>query len=259
MPADLTISVESDEPAVEPFVDSIAATLEILHDLDARISGKRRSTLWLLGSLTFGSPAAITMHAAPPPTGRDVSMEIVSRYCEGLNILARGEGLPELFSESSLRAAQRLGKLATGQRTVLVSSGLKRVDITPRISANVDGLLDRSYESGGSVEGAMEMATLHGARYFRVYDATHGYGVICYFGEEMLEDVRMAFGKRVSVAGQLRSDGLGKPQTMQVDEIRVLASDTELPTAADLRGVARGMTNGRLAEDYLRDLRGDDT
>ena len=186
-------------------------------------------------------------------------MEVVRHYCEGLDVLGRGEGLPELFSESSLRAAQRLGKLAADRKTVLVRSGGQRVDITPRISANVDKFLNQSYESGGSAEGILEMATLHETRYFRVYDATHGYGVACYFGEEMLEDVRMAFGKRISVAGRLRRDGLGKPQAMQVDEMRVLTPDAELPTAADLRGIAKGMTSGRSAEDYLRDLRGDDT
>ena len=125
---------------------------------------------------------------------------------------------------------------------------------SPRISVNIDELIDKSYLSEGSVEGVIEMVTVHDNNYFRVYDAIQGWGVPCYFRRESIDDVRNAFGKRVSITGRLRSDRLGKPEAMQVSDIRILGLGP-LPTPSEVRGIAKGMTGGLKAEEYLRRVR----
>ena len=122
---------------------------------------------------------------------------------------------------------------------------------------NVDEMVNRYYVSNGSVEGVMEMVTLHENTYFRIYDAIRGWGVPCYFRRESIDDVRNAFGKRVSITGRLRSDRLGKPEAMQVSDIRILGLEP-LPTPSEVRGIATGMTGGLKAEEYLRRVRRDD-
>ena len=262
MATEITIKVESNTPdtPVQPFVDAILSTLHVLRDLDSTISMRRRATLrWTLGKLSYGSPATITMVGFPPAEGRDVGPDVARRYIDGLRLLSVGKELPDFFSESALQAAKRLAQLTRDNaRSITITSSERSIQVTQRIGVNIDDLMNRSYASEGTVEGVVEMATLHERTYFRIYDAIHGWGIPCYFATEMLDDVRDALGRRVIASGSLRSDHLGKPSSMRVNAIRRLRDDDELPSPKEIRGIAKGMTEGRKAEDYLREIRGDD-
>ena len=259
--AEITVSVEGQTPELlaQPFLDAMGRSLEILRDLDASIAMRRRPTLrWAISHMHIGSPAVMTLRALPPTTGKDISQDVANRYIDGLDLLARGERLPDFFSEDALNAAKRLADLTRGnQRVVIVRTALRSVQVSQRISVNVDEMVNRSYVSNGSVEGVMEMVTLHENTYFRVYDAIQGWGVPCYFQRESIDEVRNALGKRISITGRLRSDRLGKPEAMQVSDIRILGLEP-LPTPSEVKGIATGMTGGLKAEEYLRRVRRDD-
>ena len=258
---ELTVSVEGQAPEllVQPFLDAVSNTLDILGDLDIAISLRGRRTIrWSIGSLHYGRPTVITMQARPPASGRDVGPDVVRHYIDGLETLARGQELPAYFSEDALQAAKRLADLARDDaRTITIRSDSRSFQVTQRISVNVDELINRFHVAEGSLEGVIEVVTLHEHTYFRIYDAIHGWGIPCYFGSDLLNEVREALGKRVSVSGLLRSDRLGKPETMRVRSIRLFVDDEELPSVQQIRGIAKGMTGGKLAEDYLRELRSD--
>lgn len=104
----------------------------------------------------------------------------------------------------------------------------------------------------------MEMVTIHGQRYFRIYDAVHGWGVPCYFRPELFETVRFGLDKRIIATGKIRSDRTGKPQSMSVSAIDLPPDIEKLPKPSDIRNIAKGMTGGKPSEDYLRELRDDD-
>ena len=258
---EITISVEGRTPDLlaQPFLDAVGNSLKILKDLDASIAMRRRPTLrWAIAHLNIGSPAVMTLKALPPMTGKDVSQDVVNHYVDGLELLAQGRGLPTLFSDDALNAAKRLADLTSGnERAVIVRSAHRSVQVSQRISANVDDLVSRSYVSEGSVEGVIEMITIHDRTYFRIYDAIQGWGVPCYFRQENLNEIRNALGKRASITGRLRSDRLGKPESMEVSGIRILGLEP-LPTPSEVRGIASGMTGGLKAEEYLRQVRRDD-
>ena len=258
---EITVSVEGQTPDLlaQPFLDAMGRSLEILRHLHASIAMRRRPTLrWAISHMHIGSPAVMTLKALPPTTGKDVSQDVANRYVDGLDLLARGERLPDFFSEDALNATKRLADLTRGnERVIIVSTALRSVQVSQRISVNVDEMVNRSYVSNGSVEGVMEMVTLHENTYFRIYDAIQGWGVPCYFRRESIDDVRNAFGKRVSITGRLRSDRLGKPEDMQVSDIRILGLEP-LPTPSEVRGIATGMPGGLKAEEYLRRVRRDD-
>lgn len=259
--AEITISVEgkTPDPLVDPFLDAVGHSLDILRDLDAGIAMRQKPTLrWAIAHLHVDSPAVMTLRALPPTTGKDVSQDVVDRYVDGLEQLERGEQLPAYFSEDGLNAAKRLADLTGGdERAVVVRTPLRSVQVSQRISVNVDRMIKKSYVSDGSVEGTLEMVTLHENAYFRVYDAIQGWGVPCHFQQEDIDEVRGALGRRVSITGRLRSDHLGKPESLHVSGIRVLGAEP-LPTANEIRGIARGMTGGLTSEEYLERVRSDD-
>ena len=256
---EIAVSVEGRIPLAQPFLDAVGNSLEILAVLDASISMRQRPTLrWAIANLNMGSPAVMTLKALPPTTGKDVSQDVVNHYVDGLELLAQGTELPTFFSRDALNAAKRLADLTRGDELVVtVQAAHRSVQVSPRISANVDGLVNASYFSDGSVEGVIKMVTIHEQTYFRIYDAIQGWGVPCYFKQGSIDEVRHALGKRASITGRLRSDRLGKPESMQISGIRILGLEP-LPTPSEVRGIASGMTGGRKAEEYLRQVRRDD-
>ena len=93
--AEITVSVEGQTPDLlaKPFLDAMGNSLEILRDLDANIAMRRRPTLrWAISHMHIGSPAVMTLRALSPPTGKDVSQDVVNHYVDGLELLAIGSG-----------------------------------------------------------------------------------------------------------------------------------------------------------------------
>ena len=259
--AEITVSVEGETPDLlaQPFLAAMGYSLEILKDLDASITMRRWPTLrWAIAYMHIGSPAVMTLKGLSPATGKDISQDVVKHYVDGLELLRQGGQVPNFFTEDALNAAKQLADLTRGnERVVIVRTPNREVKVNQRISVNVDELIKNSYNSEGSVEGVVEMVTVHDNNYFRVYDAVQDWGVPCYFRQERLEEVRNALGKRVSITGRLRSNRLGKPESVQVSGIRILGLEP-LPTPSEIRGIAKGMTGGLKAEDYLREVRRDD-
>lgn len=254
----ITVQGETDEVPARGFVEAISGSLEVLSELDSAISHKRAGTVrWMIGALKYESPATVTLRAVPLSEEVDVSAEVARSYLGGLKVLQEGKSVPEIFSESALNAVKRLGRIGDGVKAIKIQHKREVIRITERLAVNVDELMSRTFESIGSVEGTLEMVTIHSQRYFRVYEPVHGRGVVCYFAPELLETVKESLGKRVMISGTLRSDRYGRPESITVTDFRTIVEEDALPKPSQLRGLVKGMTAGEKAEDYLRKLRGD--
>lgn len=254
----ITVQGETEEVPARGFVEAISGSLEVLSELDSAISHKRAGTLrWMIGSLKYESPAMVTLRAVPLSEEVDVSAEVAQSYLGGLRVLQEGKNLPEIFSEAALNAVKQLARISDGVKAIRIQHKRDVIRITEQLAANIDELVSRTFESVGSVEGRLEMVTIHSQRYFRVYEPVHGRGVVCYFPLELLEIVKESLGGRVVVSGRLRSDRFGRPESITVTDFRVVPEEEALPKPSVLRGLVKGMTAGEKAEEYLRKLRGD--
>jgi len=254
----ITVQGETEEVPARGFVEAVSISLEVLSELDSAISHKRTGSLrWVIGALKYQSPAVVTLRAVPLSEEVDVSAEVAQSYVNGLKELQEGNSLPPVFSEAALNASKRLGRIHEGIKAIKIKYKKDMIQISERLAVNVDELVSRTYDSVGSIEGTLEMVTIHSQRYFRVYEPVHGRGVVCYFPAELLETVKASLGGRVVVSGRLRSDRLGKPESITVTDLRILPQEEELPRPSTLRGLVKGMTAGEKAEEYLRKLRGD--
>lgn len=260
--AELSIVVDSnteDPVSVQGFLDAVSNTLEILRNLDSAISLRRTGTLrWVISELRSESPATARLKAVTSPEGQDFSYDVIRSYLDGLEQLTAGNDLPANFPDDALESAKRLSRDMVKENTVILLRHQERnVEVSERIAANVDERLSQTYSSTGSVEGTLEMITLHDRSYFRVYDSIHGMGVPCYFEPTLLENVRQGIGRRVSVEGNIQSDRNGKIRSLRVARFRLLPDEDHLPTPSQMRGLVKGMTEGQPAEEYLRNLRDD--
>ena len=63
-----------------------------------------------------------------------------------------------------------------------------------------------------------------------------------------------ALGETVIAAGELWRDEHGKPQRLELTGLRVIDQD-DLPSVADVSGIAPNFTGGLSSEEYVRQLR----
>ena len=263
MPAtELAIVVDSnseDSVSVQGFLDAVSHTLEMLRNLDSAISLRRTGSLrWVISELRSESPATAKIRAVPTSEEQDFSYDVIRSSLDGLEKLSSGSGFPSEFPDDALESAKRLSRDMMKENIIVhLHHQGRTVEVSERIAANVDKRLSQTHLATGSVEGTLEMATVHDRSYFRVYDSVHGVGVPCYFDSELLESVKLGLGRRVSVQGNIQSDNNGKLRSVRVTGIRILPDEEHLPTPSQLRGLVKGMSDGRPAEDYLRDLRDD--
>lgn len=146
-----------------------------------------------------------------------------------------------------------------------------------RIQTLADGAEDKTYtfddrfrkiliesrkaeaKSIGTISGRLEQINIHkNANTFKIYPSIPVRPpVTCKFQASLLEDVRGALKKFVSVRGRCfyRPEG-AFPYKIDVWTMTVFPPLEELPSLSDLRGIAPGATGEKSSEQFVRELRG---
>jgi hypothetical protein len=249
------------EPETIAFHGLLAAgrhILNILADLDTAFSHERRGSLdWVTSDLEWGSIVfAITSRSMRDDM--NVGPEVVRTFVVGLSQLEREGTTPPYLSETGLHEASRLVKLIGRQGIAgFVISGLSEsVEISARAAANVDQLLRARYRTIGSVEGRLEMVSIHRRPRFTVYHSRTNKAVRCDFASEDLSTVTAALGRRVVVSGVVHSNAKGEPLRVDVERVAILGREEDLPSTASLAGSDPSFTHGMSTEEYIRSIRG---
>ena len=256
--SDISIRLANDSGQVsaQAFVDSIRHTLKILGCVETELTMRGSGSIrWMIRELSYSSPALATLGAEQDD---DISAQVASASIHGLDALSRGQQQPMHFSEPALLAARELSKIAeqAGYR-VSVAHQSQTVAVAGLSRTVVSDEPAEYFHSIGSVEGRLETATVRNRPYFRVYDAVHDRGVTCHFSELHLEQVRNGLGKRVIVSGDVKADRLGNLDSIKVTTIKIEEDTVEPVMPSDLRGLWKGETEGQKAEQYIREVRGD--
>ncbi|HHV79053.1 MAG TPA: hypothetical protein GXX40_05505 [Firmicutes bacterium] len=247
----LVLHLDSEEQAVR--VTTLAhAFRRFVHLLNTlRDLVPQQKLDWLVKDLGKGS-----VHLAVSPIAETVVGERICYIAEdGLAALENGN-LNACLPEDTIRAAKALAELAYKTKTRMVVSGpRRRVQLTLQTAKTADQILHAFWEDLGSVEGRLEMVTVHEKNQFNVYDELTGHCICCYFKPELLEKVKAGLKKRVSVSGLIRYAATGRLAQVVAESIDVLSDDSKLPSIEEMIGVAPNITNGLPLEDYLRRLK----
>jgi hypothetical protein len=260
--AELTLTIQGTPGTVSlrAFLRAFESELQILSDLDSAISGKVQGSVeWVVTDLRLGSLAATVK-----PISRDdtlnVGPRVVQVFADGMRVIERDGYTPAYFSEESMRSARTLLKLIgrNGVSGYEIRTATARVTLTAQATVNVERLVPILARSVGSVEGRLEMVSLHSKPRFVVYHGFNRKAVTCKFNpEKWLEPVKAALGRRVNVSGLIGFNAKGEPQKIEIDDLRVLRQNSELPRAGDLHGLVRDLTGDLSTKEYLDEVRGD--
>ena len=113
-----------------------------------------------------------------------------------------------------------------------------------------------SYQESGSVEGKLEMVSIHASPRFAIYHAISGHSVRCKFDpHQLLDVVKEALGKRVIVSGLVHFNFKHEPIRVEIEDLMILPKEDELPSPSEIRGMAPDFTGDLTTEEYLRRLR----
>ncbi|MBA7503554.1 hypothetical protein ES706_02165 [subsurface metagenome] len=241
------------------FLEAIRSFLNILVEVDVAVSARPRGSLkWLVTELSSSIPA-ITLMPKSIAKDLDVSADVIRATADGLETLERETVRPAHFSDAALESA--------GRMVSLIGRGISRVTIftayrletrvTQHVAANVDEIMRGLGKALGTVEGTIEMVTIHERRYFNLYEALTRQAIPCYFQPELFEMVKDALGKRVGVYGEIRTTRAGQVTSITAKEVTVFPPREKLPQTDDVVGILADMTRGLDIEEYIKRLHGD--
>lgn len=255
----VVLSVHGDVIPVSQFIAAVHEMCTILGEIDLAIAGKT-SLAWDIGELRKGSPA--TLEAIPRPLTEEIpdhSEAVIAAYAKGIEQLNKSPIRPPYFADEALGSAKRLARILDDQIDKITTGGIvagapfKAITITQHLAANVDELIGVREVFSGSIEGTLEVVSIHGGFSFHVYDLLTGRKVTCHCDEDSLKALVGYLGRRVLVFGEIRANAKGLPISIGALSYRVLREKGELPQPAEIqKTMSSAEFDAQELSDYLR-------
>jgi hypothetical protein len=247
----LDLRVESHFVELHAFVQSLSDLRNFLQAVGESADKTRVS--WFVTDLSAGSARATAQAFGPP--------EAADRVCylpaSGLRALKTGGPLPDDFPPDAIVAARSLVQIADRPKIKATITGPRiHQPLTVRTIETANKLLQVVvWEDLGSVEGTLEMLSVHEGYQCNVYDNVSGRRVPCYYGKEQLETFRAAFNHRVVVSGLIRYDRRGEVKSVTAERIVMFPDEPSLPRIDDMAGSIPDLTGSLTTTKYVRRLR----
>jgi hypothetical protein len=242
--------------SVASFLSVIDSAVDLLQDIDAAMSRKRKGTVsWSIAAASMSSPLQVTI--AGTSEAEPVMVDEIIRFSmEGLRRLeADGQVAPTYFTDETLEDAKELVSVLNADiaRIRFTAPSVEPVTPTQRVAASVDELLPVEREELGTFVGVLETLTVRGKTRFMIWDVITGTRIECLIPRQKLDEAHRAFNKRVAVYGLVRYARTGKPKSIQVRDLRVKRGWDDMVRAADLPVI--DITRGVDPTEYVRRLR----
>jgi hypothetical protein len=230
------ITPEDFKKATQAFVNLIISVTE-----DMAKGGKK--PVWNM-SVREGSAVLVARPVADTQT-RKTARAAIKRVKTGIGDFEKGKLIVGTFSPRAMYAIQEIASLPTrlnkaGITTVEFGGGKgKQVPVTHKTAEFLKKNLGAQRSAYGAIEGKLSTISERGTFQFVVFDSIADRGVNCFVPEGMFKDAHSAFGKRVSVFGNIQYDRDGKPLSIKVENIRVFRDPSELPPLDSFIGILK--------------------
>jgi hypothetical protein len=264
---ELIIQGEQGKITVETLQSALSSWLDTLHDLDKAISHDPNGSVdWILARMSLGS-GIVGARPVPRNPRRNYGEQISLSNVHGFRLIETGGGAsPPYLSDKGMKGANSLLRLITtgGATGVAVRyvpddedlTAIEEAQVSARGASNIIRLLPVHHKAIGSVEGTLEVVSLHRGGRFTVYEYRTKKAVKSFFErEKWLEEIRTALGKRVEVGGLVEYNVREEPLSIKVDRLRILG-EGRLPTTRELTGSDPGFTGDMSTDEFIRTVRG---
>lgn len=244
------------EISVEEFLGSLSDAVELLRDLERAVLGGRRGKVdWRIADLAVSSAVAEITPVPVDDVRAEDATTVTDQFLGGLQMLELRPGLPPAFSEETVAVVRRLANRVGrgGVSGLRLIRGNEEVTITRSTADNAATTLrSETTVAVGSVVGHLDAINVHERAQATLYEALTGRAVRLHFPMERLEEIKSALRRRVEVRGRLRRDAEGRLRRVDLLDLEVIPFDDELPSVADVEGIARGFTGDMTTEEFVR-------
>jgi hypothetical protein len=236
--ATLTISIEGPYFPLTKFRKALDSFIDLLTEVDKETSEKGDLTIeWAISSIRTGS---IHITAVANPVNEEIHRsrpsQVIKTVTQGLDQLQEAPVIPIGFSEAALKYTKTFGEIINPNDFAEVRFGSNgwNKNIAPRLAGNIDEITKTTQKFYGSIEGTLVSISVAGKQTLGIRSSIEGKTIRCYFKDDLFEAAKDALGHRVYVFGLIRQRLHGPKINIQVDELRVLPSQNEIPTVSEI-------------------------
>jgi len=236
--ATLTISIEGPYFPLAKFRKALDSFIDLLTEVDKETSEKGDLTIeWAISSIRTGS---IHITAVANPVDEEVHRsrpsQVIKTVTQGLDQLQEAPVIPVGFSEAALNYTKTFGDIINPNDFAEIRFGSNgwNKNIAPRLAGNIDEITKTTQKFYGSIEGILVSISVAGKQTLGIRSSIEGKTIRCYFKDDLFEVAKDALGRRVYVFGLIRQRLHGPKINIQVDELRILPSQNEMPTVSEI-------------------------
>lgn len=240
IPTDLVIDL-GDDLSPNEFIMAIRNFLGYVAEITEAQKGDGAEIKWTV-RVHEGS-ALIGVEPDPSAPKSRLAM-IYKKAIHGPTALAHGNIEDTGLSEKAIEHLKNLSNLAGKHQNgkgVNLWVEKKPISISSGIAKVIGEDWRSDYYDFGTVEGRLEaILDAAGGLKIRVRDFLYPRAINCVVPESLINKVLDNFRRRVELEGRIHYRHNGTPISIEVEVIRELPEDDELPTADDVRGIMAG-------------------
>lgn len=256
----LTVKGQLGTISLDSFLIVVDSSISILKDLDSAISKEPKGSLdWVIDNIYPTNSIGIELKSKPRKPKVDYSLKVAEAYTDGIEIIQKQGITPPYFSDNSLKlvnkAAHALGKNGANSFEIIDIDRDKHIIVNKDMVNITKQLAGYSYKSFGSVEGTLEMVSIHKPARFNVYHSISLRAVRCNLKQEDIDKIRDALGRTVVISGLVSYNSKDEPISVFVQEIDVIPKEEDLPSIDEFIGSDPNFTEDVSTEDYIRGMR----
>ena len=249
---DYKFSIKCELPEELP-LNFFEAILDDLKQLLARIefahTGDQPQASWKVE--TDGIYVVASVNGLPGEQLKEILWDAYAGF--EVNEYGQEENWPKSYDEDSKQVVKRIANRVKKSIPMVVQV-IEREPL--RITPTVQTKRQRheKYQAWSSVEGTLDVISVHGRPFFVLYEHGSLNRVRCTFPDDWTEKIVKLLGKRVVVEGLVYYEHSGEPERLSKPTSIDIVPEPESEISA-LRGAVRGMTGGLSTYEYVQQLR----
>jgi hypothetical protein len=243
--------------SVESLTKTLENALAMLRSIQKDFIEYGTDVRWEVVKLQMHSPLRMTV--APSISGKPaktIGRRIVKACLTGVMNIEKSPTHPKHFDEDALEATRDLLKVVKKDGSVLKlgSDHKDEVTVTELALEHIEDVVARArvYVDHGTIEGQLDEISVHESPVAFIWERFPVRRVKCVISQEQVQQVKDLLGRRVALTGRI-SYRNHKPVSVQVEAIRAMRDENELPQLKDIQPI--DITGGLSPEEYVQRLR----
>lgn len=231
----IEIKIDGRSLTPDTFLSGANEFVALVQGVSKNVTGKKLE--WLV-EVEKGS-AIIRLRPVNPS---HEASDSISAVCNGVRSLRNGVRIiPPGFNRENISSAKIIAGLVDGLevQSISIQNGGDKEDVPNNIVSIVDEILEGQPRTAfGSVEGKIVSLSAKHGYICTVDDPIQRREITCYLQSDQAQKTAIdGYTKRVLAKGLIHYAKEGHAVSITVDEIRIFAPDSEVPTLAEIQEI----------------------